>query len=82
MEEEGKFGGVVRVVAEDGEVSVWVLAVDGACARRSVDAEAPGAGGDAARRADGVLRSSRWRSWELRDGCGVFRAGSWRWRGR
>ena len=33
MEEEGGFGGVVGVVAEDGDVPVWVLAVNEACAR-------------------------------------------------
>ena len=52
MEEEGGFGGLVRVVAEDGNVPVWMLAVDEACARRSVDAQALGADGDAAIGAD------------------------------
>ena len=46
--EEGGFSGVVRVVVEDGDVAVWMLAVDEAGARRDLDAEALGADGDAA----------------------------------
>ena len=52
MEEEGGFGGVVGVVAEDGDITVWMLAVDEAGARRSLDAQALGADGDAALGAD------------------------------
>ena len=52
MEEEGGFGGVVGVVVADGDGPVWVLPMDAACARRSLDAEALGADGDAAIGAD------------------------------
>ena len=52
MEEERGFCGVVWMVFEDGDVAVWVLAVDEAGAWRSLDAEALGADGDAAIGAD------------------------------
>ena len=47
------FGVVKRLVAEDGDVAVGMEAVDEAGARRSLDAEAGGACGDAAVWRDG-----------------------------
>ena len=52
VEEDGGFGGVVWVVAEDGDVAVWMLAVDEASARRSLDAQALSADGHATIGAD------------------------------
>ena len=48
MEEESGHGAVFWVGAEDGEVGVWVEAVDEACSRRGGDFDAERAGGDAA----------------------------------
>ena len=43
-----RFCGVIWRVAEDGDVAVWVEAVDQAGAGRSFDAQACGASSDAA----------------------------------
>ena len=47
MEDELRFGVLGWWEAQDGEVGVWVEAVDEAGARRSLDAEAAGADGNA-----------------------------------